>query len=308
MSRSSSFSRALVGLTFTSVLASGCGDFGSTKPTPVVTVTSIQPSSVPAGTPTEVRIEGWNFKEGAVVTIGEAATNVSVLNRTTIVATTSVLVEGAADVVVRNPDGGRGKLAGAFTFTGAAAVTISKVSPSVVRAGHSVTITGTGIRSGATVHFAGVPASSTSFSSGFLTARVPMLQGGPVDVTVTNPSGGLAISPAAITYMTTTLNASATSIEPGGSLTISWQAGLHESNWWDYSDWIGLFKPNVPNGFDGATTPWFDFAWEANGTYTLTAPMTPGSYEFRYVSSSGVTQAVVPLNVIAPGATSGIRR
>lgn len=71
-----------------------------------------------------------------------------------------------------------------------------------------------------------------------------------------------------------TLTPSADTVGPGGVLSISWTASSARSG-----DWIGLFAVGAAicdHGWSestrGATT----------GTLSLTAPSTPGRYEFRY--------------------------
>ena len=89
---------------------------------PPLSVTSISPTSGPTKGGTVVTISGENFLTGATVTIGGTpATNVTVVNPTTITATTPPGTAGTANVVVINP-GCTGEpicsatLANAFTY------------------------------------------------------------------------------------------------------------------------------------------------------------------------------------------------
>lgn len=86
-----------------------------TAPGPVVT--GISPNSGPATGGTAVTITGSGFAGGATVTIGGvAATGVSVVNSTTITATTGAHADGLVDVTVKNP-GNQGYTAvGAYTY------------------------------------------------------------------------------------------------------------------------------------------------------------------------------------------------
>jgi hypothetical protein len=88
-------------------------------PAPAPTITSIAPTSGPTTGATAVTITGANFQSGATVTIGGvAATNVHFADATTLHADTPAGAEGAADVVVTNPDGKSATLTGGLTFVG----------------------------------------------------------------------------------------------------------------------------------------------------------------------------------------------
>ena len=64
-----------------------------------------------------VTISGTDFAAGASVSIGGSpATNVAVVNATSITATTPAHAAGMADIVVTNPDGQSASLTGAFTY------------------------------------------------------------------------------------------------------------------------------------------------------------------------------------------------
>jgi hypothetical protein len=81
---------------------------------PAPTVTGISPTSGPTAGGTSVTITGTNFTGASAVTIGgTAATTVTVVNATTITATTPAGTAGAKDVVVTTP-GGTGT--GLFTY------------------------------------------------------------------------------------------------------------------------------------------------------------------------------------------------
>src|SRR5208283_5845079 len=113
-------------------------------------VTSVSPSSGATGGGTAVTITGTNFVSGATVTFGSAAaTNVAVLNATTITATAPAGSAGAATVMVTNPGGQSGSLSNGFTYV--TGVTISNISPSngPPAGGTAVTITGTAFAAGA---------------------------------------------------------------------------------------------------------------------------------------------------------------
>ncbi len=82
------------------------------------TVTSVSPNSGTTAGGTSVNISGTNFSSGATITFGGgAATNVSVVNATTINAVTPAHAAGAVNVVVTNSNGLSGTLTSGFTYT-----------------------------------------------------------------------------------------------------------------------------------------------------------------------------------------------
>jgi hypothetical protein len=94
--------------------ASGQGSGGN--PTP--TVTSISPTSGTTAGGTAVSITGTGFLAGATVSLGgTAATGVTVVNSTTITATTAAHSAGAVNVVVTNTDAQSGTLPSGYTYT-----------------------------------------------------------------------------------------------------------------------------------------------------------------------------------------------
>jgi len=108
------------------------------------TVSSGSPNGGPVAGGTAVTITGTNFAAGATVTFGAAAaTNVVVVNSTTITATTPVGSAGSVTVTVDQQQWLSGSLASAFTYI--AQPTVSSVSPNSgsTGGGTAVTITGT---------------------------------------------------------------------------------------------------------------------------------------------------------------------
>jgi IPT/TIG domain-containing protein len=176
-------------------------------PTPVSpTVTAITPNTGSTSGATSVTLTGTGFAAGATVTFGgTAATGVTVVNATTITATTPARAAGAVDVVVTNADGRSGVLTGGFTYTAAGAPTISSVSPASgsVNGGNTVTITGTNFIAGATVRFGSALGTSQTFvSSTTVRADTPAAAApGAVDVTVTLPGGASVTRTGGFTYV-----------------------------------------------------------------------------------------------------------
>jgi hypothetical protein len=84
---------------------------------PAPTVTSITPNSGSASGGTAVTITGTGFLSGATVSFGgTAATGVTVVNSTSITATTAAHAAGAVSMVITNTDSQSGTLANGYTY------------------------------------------------------------------------------------------------------------------------------------------------------------------------------------------------
>ena len=141
------------------------------------TVTWVSPSSGPAAGGTSVTISGTGFASGATVYFGPApATNVSVASPTSITATSPAGTR-TVDVTV-TVAGQTSATSSANQLSYQARPTVTGVSPSSGPAagGTSVTISGTGFASGATVYFGPAPATNVSVAS-------------PTSITATSPAG-----------------------------------------------------------------------------------------------------------------------
>jgi hypothetical protein len=156
---------------------------------PAPTVTSISPASGTTAGGAAVSITGAGFLGGATVKLGgTAATGVTVVNSTTISATTPAHIAGAVSVIVTNTDSQSGTLAGGYTYTNPAPSVVS-VAPNsgTANGGTALTITGTGILAGATVKLGGTAATGvTVVNSTTITATTPVHTTGAVNVVVTN--------------------------------------------------------------------------------------------------------------------------
>jgi len=172
----------------TGTLASG---FTYVNPGP--TVSTLSPNSGPTSGNTFVTIAGTNFQSGATVTIGGvAATNVTVVNATTITAMTPLGPAseqlGAKDVVVTNPDSSKGTLAAAFTYSRPPlAVTLVTPSAALPAGGAKIAISGAGFTTAlaTTITIGGVAATNVQVVDAVtMTATAPPHAVGPVDVVV----------------------------------------------------------------------------------------------------------------------------
>ena len=101
---------------------------------PVPTVSSVVPNKGPTAGGTAVSITGTNFAAGATVTFGgTAATNVVVVNSTTITATTPAHAAGAVTVTV-TVGVQSGSLANGFTYNGTAGITCIQIASATPQA------------------------------------------------------------------------------------------------------------------------------------------------------------------------------
>jgi hypothetical protein len=81
-----------------------------------VSVAAVVPVTGSTGGSTPVKITGSGFQAGATVMLGGVVVEAMVVDGGTIRLSTTAHAAGLADVVVTNPDGGEGRLAGAFSF------------------------------------------------------------------------------------------------------------------------------------------------------------------------------------------------
>lgn len=169
---------------------------------PGPTVTSASPSAGALAGGTLITITGTGFVAGATVTIdGSACAGLTVVTATTITCTIPAHAAGYTNITVTNTDSQSGTKASAYKYQ--AAPTVTSVSPTVgpLAGGATVTITGTGFLTGATVDLGGVACTGvTVVNSTSITCTAGANVAGAVAATVTNSdtqSGSLA---AAYTY------------------------------------------------------------------------------------------------------------
>src|SRR5215471_19894284 len=78
-----------------------------------------------------------------------------------------------------------------------------------------------------------------------------------------------------------TLSATAISVQPGQSVSVSWTSPGGSAK-----DWIGWFKVSDSNTAYDASR-WRYTGGASSGSFTITAPTTVGAYEFRYLLNDG---------------------
>jgi hypothetical protein len=278
-------------------------------------VTAIIPSSADAGaTRLNVGITGSGFASGATATFGGGIT----VNSTTFVGPTQLTATitipagataGAANVTVKNANGGSATATGGFTVNPAPTVTaISPNTADIGATGYNVTITGTSFEAGAAVSFGtGVAVNSTTFvSSTQLTANISIPTGattGARTLTVTNPDGtkatktnGLTVKAApTVTATTPTLadvgataykvTVTGTNFESGA--TVSFGAGITVNS----------------------TT--YTSATSLTANITIPATTTPGAYGVTVNNPDGTTATAAnpftvngPPTIASPSATT----
>jgi large repetitive protein len=165
----------------------------------VPTVALVSPASGPAAGGTSVTITGTGFTSAATVSFGGTpGTGVTFVSDTQITVTSPAKATGGTVDVRVTTIGGTSAISAndRFTYTGVAP-TVTLVSPASGSrfGGTSVTITGTGFTSAATVSFGGTPGTGVTFVSNTqITVTSPAHAVGNVDVRVTTVSGTSAIS------------------------------------------------------------------------------------------------------------------
>jgi len=162
-------------------------------------IAGVSPASGPVAGGTAVSIVGFNFTAGATVRFGAYdAANVSVLDATTISASTPANVPGAVDVVIQVPPNAdnlvvQGSLLGGFAYTGdALPPRILEITPDfgTTTGATNVTVEGDYFVAGARLAFGGIEcASYTVVDARTIAATVQPLPLGVYDVEVTNPDG-----------------------------------------------------------------------------------------------------------------------
>jgi hypothetical protein len=88
------------------------------------------------------------------------------------------------------------------------------------------------------------------------------------------------VAPAPLAPAVYTLTAGINGVAPGDQLSVNWAASPGGG-----ADWIGLFRVGAPNTA-------YDFWWsytngKTSGSFTFSAPVQAGQYEFRYLLDDG---------------------
>jgi len=251
--------------------ASNCGGSPS-EPTPVpFSVVSVTPALGPVGA--TLMIGGTGFRPGATVRVGGVPASATLQSSSSIAAVAPAHSAGSVDVIVINAGGETGTLIGAFTYV---PLTLTAIEAPVCFAGIQLRLTGGGFLSTTIVTFDGIRAAAVGITNSSMFVTIPPHAIGPVDITATNPSGETAVLKAGFTYgIPPTLALNVSTAAAGSPVQVSWTA----TTTWGL-DWIGLFRVGAANA------DWLKYFYTGgakSGTSTLTMPLEPGQYEFRYL-------------------------
>jgi len=126
--------------------------------------------------------------------------------------------------------------------------------------------------------------SGTQLTATITAADVASVGSGLVTVSTPAPGGGTSGSLTVTILPPPTLTVSTTTVAAGSSITVTLTGGLGGS-----TDWIALAPTSAAN------TSYVAYTYIGNGvttrTWTVTAPSTPGTYEFRLFLNNGFTRA-----------------
>lgn len=162
--------------------------------TPVPTITGFTPTSGSTVGGTQVTITGTGLTGATAVSIaGVPAASFTVLNDTTIVATTAPHAPVSGPVSVTTP-GGIATSATSYTYV-TQVPTLTGIFPTSGPAGAStqVALSGTGLTGATSVMVNGTPVPYTVVSDNEILATLPPHAAGTVTVTVTTPGGSASI-------------------------------------------------------------------------------------------------------------------
>ncbi|HEX5412863.1 MAG TPA: IPT/TIG domain-containing protein [Terriglobia bacterium] len=246
-----------------------------------IAVSGASPTAGPTSGGTVVTITGSGFQAGASVAFGSSNSSaVTVASSTQINAISPPGSSGTVAISVTNPNGQSASLSSGFTYS--SGLSLGNISPSTgpVTGGTTVTITGTGFESGASVSFGGISATSVKLvSSTELQAVSPVSPAGTVTIVVTNSDSQGGTLESAFTYYHTV----------GLSWTSS-STGASGYNVYRSSTSGGPYARLNSNLVSG--TSFSDTKVQAGQTYFyVTTAVNTGSEESSY---SNQAEAVVP--------------
>lgn len=261
--------------------------------------TSIAPNTGPTAGGTAVTITGSNFQAGATVTLGGvAAQNITVVNATTITATTASHNPGSVDVVVANPDGQSGNLNNGYTYTGP----VTTVDPTPGAPDPCLLCY---LAEGATGTFFDLNILIANPNATSVPVKVTFLRpvGAPVELTMTLPATSrktilvdeiAGLESTAVSAVVESLNLLPLVVER----TMFWDADYYgghseravggpRTDWYFAEGSQGFFDTYVllVNPNDTVITATVKFLTEANGTITDTIQLQPNSRQNVYAGN-----------------------
>lgn len=185
---------------------------------------------------------------------------------------------------------------------------LTSLSPAGVATGSgafTLTATGSGFAPTSVVNWNGSPRSTTFVSSTQLRAAIAaadVASAATVPVTVTTPpvngSGGTSAA-LPFTIGTPTLSVSATSVQAGASVTVTLTNGFGGSG-----DWLAFALTSAPNN------SYVQYTYVGTGvttrTWTINAPGSPGTYEFRLFTNNTYTRAATSAAITVSGGATPV--
>ncbi len=170
---------------------------------PVPTLTSAAPSLSPLAGGVTLTLTGTNFRAGYGVTVGGAAASaVTALSSTQITCTTPAHAAGPVEVVVTDEFGRSTAPVGGHAYVGAPVLSAVGPALSPLAGGRTLTLTGSGFRSGATVTVGGTAATGVSVDSATaITCTSPAHAAGAVTTVVTDEFGQASSAVAGHAYV-----------------------------------------------------------------------------------------------------------
>lgn len=207
-------------------------NFDVTGNNPVPAITSLSPSSTPAGSPGfSLTVTGTNFVSSSAVTFGGVARTTTFVDSSHVMAAilaADVAAVGTPAVIVTNPaPGGGASNSVNFTVTPPNPVpTVTTLQPAnalVASGAFTLTVNGTNFVGNSVVNFNGSPKATTFVSATQLTASIlagDVTTVGTPSVTVTNPAPGGGTSNS-IVFSILNPVPTVTTLQPAGALTSS---------------------------------------------------------------------------------------
>lgn len=184
--------------------------------TPAPSVGSVTPSQGGIAGGTSITVSGTGFSGTPSVYLGSTqCSNVQRIDGTTLTCVTPAHAAGVVTVVLQNPDGQvSNALANGFRFQAPPQITSVSPSSGDPAGGTSVTVTGSGFVSGATVKFDTSPCNTPSVSSTTISCTTSSHPEGAATITVTNPDGQIA-SRSGIFFYSSQAAPTVSSVSPG---------------------------------------------------------------------------------------------
>jgi len=285
---------------------------------PVPSLSSINPSSIMAGSPGfTLALTGDGFVRTSLVSFNNQQVPTGYVNKNNIEATISadaIKTAGSYPVKVISPGPGGGET-NSLAFIVTTPFEVTDFTPKEGSIGTSVTIYGNNLDAGGTrVGFNGVPAVISKLTGTSITTSVPMgATTGPIAVMVlgstVNTAGDFTVTP--LNDFTISANPEQTTVAPGSQVTYTVSVTGNEG----FSSLVALNVYGLPDGFSGRFSPKTITSGQSS-TLTISAcDCSLGSPATLTITGSAtiegrtaVRSASVSLGVLVPGLTTLVGR